>query len=152
MLLDVLKRALGLSVRRRVRVFISYDHDEDARFKYLLRAWNTHDEFEFDMLETSPSRQINSSTEHVIRSALTRKLKAAEVLVVIVGQHTHKSDWIRWEIERAQEADVNLAIVAVKLNAQYASPPALLGVGATWVNGFTQEKLLAALRTARPRA
>lgn len=147
--LDAIRRAFGLSVRR--RVFISYDHDEDARFKYLLRAWNAHDEFELDMQETSPARQINSTTDHVIRSTLTRKLKAADVLVVIVGQHTHKSDWIRWEIERAQEADVNLAVVAVKLNARYASPPALLGVGVTWVNGFTQEKILAALRTARPR-
>lgn len=150
MLLDTLRRALGISVRR--RVFISYDHDEDAHFKYLLRAWNANDEFEFDMVETSPSRQINSNTDHVIRSALTRKLKAADVLLVIVGEHTHKSDWIRWEIERAQETDVNLAIVAVKLNSRYISPPALLGVGATWVNGFKQEKLIAALRTARVRA
>lgn len=149
MLLDALRRALGRSVRQ--RVFISYDHDEDARYKYLLRAWNANGEFEFDMQETSPARQINSTTDYVIRSALTRKLKAADVLLVIIGKHTHKSHWIRWEIERAQAADVNLAIVAVKLDTRYVSPPALLGVGATWAKGFSQEKILAALRTARPR-
>lgn len=134
-----------------VPVFVSYDHDHDLKYRDLLRAWNANPKFKFTFDLTSPVVPIGSDDEATIKRALTPKLKAADVLLVVVGAHTARSRWIQWEVERALDDDISLPIAAVKLERHYRSPPALKSVGAVWGTGFTQETVTRILREAQQR-
>jgi hypothetical protein len=132
----------------RPRVFVSYDHEKDLRYRNLLRAWDANPKFPFAFDLTSPVARINSEDEAVVKRALTTKLKASDYLLVIVGSQTWRSAFVRWEIERAQEADIDLRLVAVKLTRTHRTPPALLDAGTAWAHQFTVEAVTAALRKA----
>lgn len=144
----------GLALARllspsRPRVFVSYDHDEDLRYRNLLRAWDANSEFPFTFDLTSPVARIRSDDEVVVKRALTTKLKASEYLLVVVGKATWRSRFVTWEIERAKEPDVNLKLVAVKLQRTNRSPKSLLAAGTSWANRFSVDAVAQALRDAQ---
>lgn len=131
------------------KVFISYDHSEDAHYRRMLSAWDRNSTFRFAMDDQSPRVAIDSTDAGVVRAALTRKLKAAEYLLVLVGPRTARSPWVRWEIDRAKARDVNLKLAAVKLGRGYALPPELRGCGAAIAQSFTRDNVIAVLDRAR---
>ena len=131
------------------RVFVSYDHSEDAHYKRLLEAWDANSNFDFRFDQRSPSVAINSVNAGPIKTALTKKLKETEVLLVPVGAKTKNSDWVNWEIERAKSSDIRLKLAAVKLSSSNTSPSGLLNVGTAWATSFKRDPILQALRTAR---
>ena len=131
------------------RVFVSYDHSEDAHYKRLLEAWDANSNFDFRFDQRSPSVAINSVNAGPIKTALTKKLKESEILLVLVGAKTKNSDWVNWEIERAKSSDIRLKLAAVKLSSSNTSPSGLLNVGTAWATSFKRDPILQALRTAR---
>jgi len=130
------------------RVFISYDHSEDRRYRDLLCAWNANSAFDFAFERCSPITAINSKEARVIKGELTKMLKKAKYLLVIVGEKTHMSRWVRWEIRRAKKEDINLKLVVVKLNKSYATPYGLLNEGASFAHSFTLEAITRAIKKA----
>ena len=130
------------------KVFISYDHSEDLRYKNLLRAWHGHAAFEFEFDQRSPNLPINSEDGAKVKQSLTRMMKGAKYLLVIVGKKSHKSKWMNWEIERAKMSDTKLKLVAVKIERSYITPAGLLGCGTAFAMGFEHEKILEALSMA----
>jgi hypothetical protein len=131
------------------KVFISYDHSEDVHLRNLLEAWNKNSKFSFTMERTSPFQPIESQDEAVVKRALTPMLKKADYLLVIVGEKTAKSQFVRWEIERAQSKDVNLRIAAVKRHARCRLPSPLLGRQISCAKTFSHEAIISALEGAR---
>lgn len=131
------------------KVFISYDHSEDAAYKRLLQAWDANDKFDFEVDSRGPNVPINSTDAPVIKASLTKMMKDATHILVIVGAKSHESDWITWEIERAKQADTQLKIAAVKLEKGNTTPPGLLGVGAAWATSFTRDRIVDALDEAK---
>lgn len=130
------------------RVFVSYDHSEDAHYKRLLQAWDANPDFEFDFDSRGPNVPVNSSDAAVIKQALTRMMKDATHLLVLVGEKSHTSDWMTWEIDRAKQADVNLKLAAVKLAKGNVTPPGLLGTGTSWATSFERDRIVQALNGA----
>src|SRR5712671_580919 len=114
------------------KVFVSYDHSEDAHYKRLLQAWDANPDFDFDFDSRGPNIPIDSSDAAVVKQALTRMMKSATHLLVLVGAKSSKSKWMSWEISRAKEADVKLRLAAVKLARENETPASLLGVGTSW--------------------
>ena len=130
------------------KVFISYDHSEDVGLRNLLEAWNSNSQFEFSMDRTSPFERINSEDDAVVKRALTRKLKEADYLLVIVGEKTHTSWFVEWEIERAMAEDINLKIAAVKKHPRCKLPKILKG-NASISDRFTRDGVIKALENAK---
>lgn len=130
------------------RVFVSYDHSEDAKYRRLLEAWSANASFKFSFDERSPKEPIDSKRSDVIKAALTKKMKESEYLLVIVGARAHTSKWMAWEIARAQQSDVNLRLAVVKIDRSFATPAGLRSAGAAWAYGFTRDGILTALRNA----
>ena len=128
------------------KVFISYDHSEDRHYKELLNAWHNHPNFEFEFDNRSPLVAINSVDASVIKAALTKKLKEATHILVIVGEKSYTSKWMNWEIEKAKE--LGLKIAAVKINSKYISPSELIGCGTSCATSFEEEKIVNALNDA----
>jgi hypothetical protein len=129
-------------------VFISYDHSEDYRYKFLLSAWDANSNFDFEFDNRSPGVAINSTNAGVIKAALTKMMMNAEYLLVIVGEKTHTSHWVSWEIERAKQSDTKLKLAAVKIKREFITPSGLLNVGTAWAYSFTREGILDALDRA----
>jgi hypothetical protein len=130
------------------KVFISYDHSEDRRYKELLRAWDANSAFEFEFDLRSPNEAINSTNAAAIKSALTKMMQNADYLLVIVGSKSHTSSWMTWEIARAKQLDIKLKLAAVKISNLNITPPGLLNAGTSFATSFTQIQIIEALNSA----
>lgn len=130
------------------KVFVSYDHSEDAHYKYLLQAWDANTEFDFEFDQRSPDKPIDSTEAWVIQAALTKKMKESDYILVIIGEKSYSSKWMKWEIERAKQVDTNLKFAVVKTKAGNINPAGLPGTTAI-AQGFEFEKIVTALNNAR---
>jgi len=137
------------------KVFVSFDYENDRRYKYLLQAWDANPNFDFLFSDVTPS-EIDSCNVGRVKAALTAKINTATYTLVIVGKEANKlhkdhkliglRNWINFEIHQSK-LNRN-KIVAVKLDRSYESPEELLGVGASWAYSFTQASILDALSKA----
>lgn len=127
------------------KVFVSYDHSEDAHYKRLLQAWDANKNFKFEFDSRGPDEAIDSSDDSVIKAALTQMMKQSTHLLVLIGEKSHKSKWMEWEISKAQ--DLNLKIVAVRLVKKNKAPEGLLANGTTWVTSFVRDRIVKALES-----
>jgi hypothetical protein len=130
------------------KVFVSYDHSEDAHYKNLLKAWSSNPNFEFEFDQRSPDVAINSTNAPTIQSTLTTMMKQADYLLVLIGEKSHNSSWMNWEIQRAKQSDVKLKLTAVKLNYSNTTPNGLLNVSTSFANSFEQDSIIQALDKA----
>ena len=93
------------------KVFVSFDWDNDKRYKFLLQAWDANPNFEFSFSDCS-STEINSWDIPTVRAALTRKINAATHTLVLVEKeankkHTDSDDigyknWLNFEIAKSK--------------------------------------------------
>lgn len=130
------------------RVFVSYDHSEDARYKNLMLAWDANPNFDFDFDSRGPNVAIDSTEAPVIKAALTKLMKESTHLLVIVGEKTYTSDWMKWEIDRAKQSDTKLKLAAIKLAKSNVTPDGLLNVGTAWATSFERDRIVDALKLA----
>ena len=137
------------------KVFVSFDYENDRRYKYLLEAWDANPEFYFTFNDHS-SQEINSWDVSRVKGALTTKINAATYTLVLVGEEANKlhrdhreigyKNWLNFEIAKSK-ANRN-KLIAVKLNFANESPDELLNSGAKWAMSFRQENILKALKEA----
>ncbi|HDR7502773.1 hypothetical protein COF85_21930 [Bacillus toyonensis] len=128
------------------KVFVSYHSAvEDTRYKNLLVAWSANDNGHFDIKfdDTSVGVSINSTNANYIKSVIKGKITESSVFLCLVGENTHNSDWVKWEIDKAVE--LGKKIVAVKIKSTYQTPSNLYGVGAKWAMSFTYDSIKTAL-------
>jgi len=131
------------------KVFVSYDHSEDLKYKDLLRAWDANSEFDFEFDQRSPNKPIDSEEAGPIKAALTKKMLESDYLLVIVGAKTYSSKWMKWEIDRAKQQDTKLKLAAVKIEAGNTLPTGISSSNTVIVNGFTLSNITSALDKAR---
>lgn len=130
------------------KVFVSYDHSEDAHYRDLLRAWDANTDFDFEFDLRSPTVAINSTEAGAVQGTLTRKMKESEYILVIIGEKSYSSKWMKWEIERAKQEDTDLKFAAVKIKTGNTKPSGLPSNTAI-ANGFTLSGIVTALDNAK---
>ena len=128
-------------------VFVSYDYDNDREYKNLILAWDENDEFNFQVYDESVDVSVDSNDAASIRRVISRRIKKSDVFLCLVGGHTHKSDWVEWEIEKADELGKDFA--AVKIEKGNETPGALYGKNAEWVYTFNFERVKEAINGAQ---
>jgi hypothetical protein len=112
----------------------------DARPRPGLRAHGAQQRLTDDV---SADIGIKSKSDGALKRVLSRKIKEADVLLVIVGEKTHRRQWVVWEVEKALE--LGKRIVAVKIESTYESPKELLGVGVKWAKSFDYKAIKAVM-------
>lgn len=117
------------------KIYISYEYDNDKHFKNLLSAWDAHSGINFGFSDQSTDIDIKSTDAVAIKRVISRRIKSAPYFLCIIGRKTHKSDWVKWEIEKAIE--LKKKIIAVKINPSHTSPDEILNVGTSWAKTFT---------------
>ena len=130
------------------KVFVSYDHSEDAHYKRLLQAWDANSNVDFAFDSRGPNVAIDSSDAAVVKAALTKMMMSATHLLVLVGEKSHQSSWMQWEIDRAKQSDVKLKLAAVKLGKSNLTPRGLLNAGISWATSFERDRIVEALNGA----
>ena len=128
---------------RSKKVFVSYKYEGDAKYKNLLVAWSKNHNFDVEFDDVSSDISIDSCVESEIKSGILPHIKDADVFLCIVGEKTHKSKMVRWEIEQAIILDKK--IVAVKTSMSNESPSLLKNIGAVWAMSFTEKEIVKAL-------
>lgn len=125
------------------KVFVSYYYDADSRYKNMLKAWSENGKFDIEFDDVSADVGIKSETDGALKRVLSRRINEADVLLVIVGEKTHRRRWVVWEVEKALE--LGKRIVAVKIKSTYESPKELLGVGVKWAKSFDYKAIKASM-------
>lgn len=128
------------------KVFVSFDYDHDKNYKLLLQAWDSNPNFEFNFNDKSVTVPIDSKEESRIKAGITSKMNDSTYFLVIIGEHTHKSKWISWEIENANKA--GLKLVAVKIDKSFKKPDALSGKDVSWSMNFKQDSIISAMENS----
>lgn len=137
--------ALYESVRTK-RIFVSYKYSGDAKYKNLLVAWSKNYKFSVEFDDVSSDISINSRDEEVIKKGITPHIERADIFLCLIGEKTHKSSMVEWEITKALE--FRKKIVAVKTKRTNISPSVIKEVGATWALNFREKDILKALNEA----
>lgn len=137
------------------KVFVSFDYENDKRYKFLLEAWDANPEFDFLFSDLS-SDEIKSKSVSVVKQALSARINQATYTLVIVGKEANKrhsdhqeighENWLNYEIAKSKEHKNKL--VAVKIERSYESPDELLDSGASWAMSFSREAIIKALADA----
>lgn len=133
-------------------VFVSFDYENDKRYKFLLEAWSKNKLFTLSFNDVS-SGEIDSINISRVKAALTVKIKSANVVLVIIGKfanalhrdsiHIGERNWINWEIARGKE--MGKRIVAVKIDNAFTSPEKILNSNASWARVFSEDAITKAL-------
>lgn len=138
----------------RYSVCVSFDWENDRRWRFLLSAWDANPKFDLSFTDLTPG-EVNTHDVGRVKAAITPRIKAATHTLVIVGAfantpHRDRAligyrNWIAWEV--AQSKAFGNRLVAVKLQQSYAAPDDLYSAGAKWAT-FSTESILRALREA----
>lgn len=127
----------------KLKVFISFDYNKDKHYKNLLVAWDKNNLFDFGFYDGSVTVPVNSSAAGPIRRVISQRIAACPRFLCIVGEETHKSGWVKWEIDKA--VGLKRKIVTVKTARASTTPSNLLNVGASWALSFTFDSIKKAL-------
>ena len=133
------------------KVFVSFDYENDKRYKFLLEAWDANPEFDFFFNDQTPG-EINSNNIGRIKAGLTSKINDATHTLFIVGAHAnqpHKDrrligfiNWINFEVYQSIQSNNYLAVV--KLDKSNSIPQQLTARH-SWITGFTEKNIIAVL-------
>lgn len=117
------------------RIFISFDHDDTDLVNGFLGLRQIIDAFEF--FNHKLDRRINSSDGHYVARVIREEyITPASVTVVLIGNRTAQSDWVKWEI--AESRRQGKGILGIRLKGTNGAIPE--GVPANAVGGWDPEK------------
>lgn len=110
-------------------VFLSFV-EEDLNLVQLFRgqARNKNSALAFD--DYSVKVPYNSVNGDYIRRRIRERIRAASVVVCLVGAQTHRSPWVDWEIRTAREMGKGLIGVRLASDRRDVVPSALVDAGA----------------------
>lgn len=139
-----------------MKIFVSFDFDNDRQYKYTLNMWDGNNNIDFSFNDGS-TQEIQSWNICRIKAAITSKINQADAILVLIGEHAdslHKDrsligyrNWQYFEIAKAKEAGKK--IIAVKLDRGNTSPALLYNSGASWAMSFSLDSIKAAIHKAK---
>jgi len=102
------------------RIFISFDHDDSQQVSGFMGLRNIIDGFDF--YNHKLDRRINSSdAEYVCKVIKDEYITPASVTVVLIGNKTANSDWVKWEIQTSK--DLGKGILGIRLKDSWGTIP-----------------------------
>ena len=104
----------------RRRIFISFDHDDSAQVNGFIGLREILDAFDF--YNHKLDRRIQSvDDDYVARVIREDYIKPASVCVVLIGNRTAESRWVKWEIAECRSQ--GMGILGIRLKGIYGPIP-----------------------------
>lgn len=136
-------------------VFISFDFENDQKYKELLNALSANANSDISFDDRTPG-EIQTNSVDRVKAVLTKRITDSTHTLVIVGAHANSNhpdraqigtrNWQWWEIEKS--AELGKKLVAVKINSSNDSPEPLKGKGASWARTYKIDSILNAINSA----
>lgn len=115
------------------RIFISHRGEDKAQVRgFILLRWNINVDFAF--FDRSLVDPVKSEDPNYIRKCIRDKMYGTSVTVVLIGNNTYKSKWVRWEIEESVDRRNGLLGIKLKGKSSARIPDALKNCGARVIN------------------
>jgi hypothetical protein len=134
------------------KVFVSFDFENDRRYKLLLEAWSANSRFQFVFQDKTPTEIMTESVARV-KGVLSTKVQDATHVLVLCGQYVNQRhrdsaeigciNWINFECQQAIK--YNKRIVAVSLQNPAYLPQTVPSGRAIGVGSFNERDIIAAL-------
>lgn len=81
------------------KVFFSFKYDDVARAMIVRNSWVTQDSAGF--IDKAEFEEIKRKGDAAIKNWIDDQLKNTTVTVILVGENTNKSKWVKYEIEES---------------------------------------------------
>ncbi len=110
------------------RVFISFEHDKDFNFVNGIRGMLGNPNVNVDFYDGSVRTPINSYNADYVKQKISEKIKNCSILLCIVGEDTHSSKWVEWEVNYARRCNKRIIFMRRKDNFYSSMPYSVLGM------------------------
>lgn len=117
------------------RIFISFDHDDAAQVNGFIGLREILDGFDF--YNHKLDRRVQSSdSEYIARVIREEYIQPASVCVVLIGNNTANSPWVKWEL--AECLKQGMGILGIRLKD--TTGPIPQGIPSNAVGGWDPSK------------
>lgn len=132
----------------RIRVFVSFDRVNDSDLDRLLHAQSRRPESTFEIAARGGGQRSNS----VLGTDSRLKIRAADELIVICGEHTHESLLVAIELSMAQEEKTPYMLLWGRPGSMCTKPDGARNADAmySWTREFLENQIRMTLRNAKP--
>ncbi len=94
----------------RRNTFLSFDYD-DINDVTMLRGQAKNPKSDIEFIDWSVKEPFNSENADYIKGRIKDRIEQCSQTVVYVGDNTHTSEWVSWEIEKSLELGKNVIAV-----------------------------------------
>jgi MTH538 TIR-like domain (DUF1863) len=120
------------------RIFICYEGEDRNRAKgFRLLRWNQN--VDLDFFDRHLLDPVKSKDPNYIKGVIRERMHGTSCIVVIIGEHTHESEWVDWEIREAIANGKGVLGIRVKDAGDVKTPPALEEAGAEVIDWSPHE-------------
>ena len=113
---------------RRKRVFVSFDFDHDRALKDFILGQAKLADSPFDVINHSLNE---AAPEHDWQSKARAAIRRSDLVLVIVGAHTHRAHGVLTEVAMAREEDIPIVQIIGRRSGRY-TPVAKAGRLYAW--------------------
>jgi len=85
------------------KVFFSFEYSDVARAMIVRNSWVTQGTKAAGFIDAADFEEIKRQGDNAIKRWINSQLNGTSVTVVLVGEFTCKSRWVKYEIERSIE-------------------------------------------------
>ncbi len=90
------------------RVFFSFDYDDVSRAMVVRNSWVTQGREAAGFIDAADFEELENQGDTAIEDWIDEQLKGTTVTVVLVGEKTCNSKWVKYEIEQSIEKENGL--------------------------------------------
>lgn len=114
----------------RRRVFLSF-RGENKNLVDLFRGQAKNKDSDLDFIDVSLRVPFNSENAKYIKRGIRERIKRSSVTIVLIGETSHESEWIDWEIRESLRLGKGVIAVKLKSDSGLKIPRALIDNGIT---------------------
>lgn len=86
-------------------VFISHSWDYLEDLRNLRKNLENRGYFKVEFFEITPEDAINSENIYYVRNCIAQRIANADIVIGLAGVYASYSDWMSWELDKAQELE-----------------------------------------------
>ena len=108
------------SLSPRKKVFVSFDFENDLALKHFVVGQARHPEYGFEIVDCSLRE---AAPERKWKERAMAAIKRSDVVLVIVGQNTHRAPGVLAEVKMARAAGIRVVQIIGYRRGRYAVVP-----------------------------
>ena len=114
------------------KVFVSLDYYTDKEQAERIRGLNKNPNIEVSFYDYSVIKDSINENKKYIKNRLNEKIRNVDSLVFLVGKNTKESDWVDWQIKKADQLEKRVIFMRFKDDKESSLDPDQLKGRQVW--------------------